>query len=80
MRPAIGETNGTCVAKALPVCRAARDVSIAPIARSLPLPIDSDEMGSQASAKTKAQSESASGELIEARHHLRIDCLSFSEA
>ena len=51
MRPAIREMNGMLVTKALPVCRAARDVSMTPIVRSLPPLIDPDGVGLPASAE-----------------------------
>ena len=43
MRPATGAMKGTLVTKALPVFRAASEVSITPIATSLPPPIELDE-------------------------------------
>ena len=54
MRPATGAMKGTLVTKALPVCSAAREVSIIPIATSPPSPITSDETGSTPSAVTMA--------------------------
>jgi hypothetical protein len=52
MRPAMGAMKGTLVTKALPVCRAAREVSITLIATSPPSPIGPDETGSTPSAET----------------------------
>jgi hypothetical protein len=52
MRPAKDAIKGTLVIKALPVCRAAREVSITPIATSPPSPIEPDETGSTTSAET----------------------------
>ena len=47
MRPATGAMKGTLVTKALPVCSAAREVSITPIATSFPPPIEVDSTGSR---------------------------------
>jgi len=52
--PATGATKGTLVTKAHPVCRAAREVSITPIAPSFPPPIEPDETESTPSAVTMA--------------------------
>ena len=78
MRLATGEMNGTLVTKALPACRAAREVSTTPIAIALLPPINSDETGSPRSAK-QSQSDLASGETIEAHCHSRVDCIFFPE-
>ena len=51
MRPATGAMKGTLVTKALPVCRAAREVSTTPIATSVLPPIDPDKAGSTPSAE-----------------------------
>ena len=51
MRPATGAMKGTLITGALPVCRAAREVSTTLIATSDLPPIDLDETGSTLAAE-----------------------------
>jgi hypothetical protein len=72
MMVATGEMKGTLVTKALPTCRAAREVSRTPIATSPPPPIDPDETGSRPSAEGD-QSELASAKELKNCGYSRMD-------
>ena len=52
MRPATGAMKGTLVTRALPVCKAAREVSTTLIATSDLPPIDPDKTGSTPAAES----------------------------
>ena len=72
MRAPIGAMSGTLATNTLPSFRAAREVSIAPIATSPAPPIDPDETVSIPPAE-QSQFESASDEELKSHYHLQVD-------